>query len=283
MQFHDVHTHLVHARFADDADAAAIRAAQAGVDRVIVNGLEPRSNREVLALCAAHPNLLPALGIYPVDAMNAVIDPDRWTHDFRPPARFDVDAEIAFIDSVADQLVAVGEVGLDLHWWKEPEGLAEQERVLRALCRVAKKHDLPVILHTRSAEERTIEILLEEEVVKADFHCFGGRSQQAKRIAEHGWYLSIPPVVLRALAFQKLVRELPVTCLLTETDAPYMGPDKGERNEPANVPRAVACMAELRGMAVEAMAAQLEENFDRLFGARGRAKTKNAPVEAVAQ
>jgi len=260
----DVHAHLIHPSFAGEEDAVAQRAADAGLDYVIVNGLEPRSNREVLALCERHEHLLPALGIYPVDAVASRIDREAWEHPFEPPAPFDVDAEIDFIDSVADRLVAVGECGLDQYWVTDQA--AEQERVLRRLCEVAMKHDLPVILHTRKAEQRTFEILREMGVDKADFHCFGGKLKLAKRIADAGYYLSIPPVVVRAEAFQRYAAGLPLDRLLTETDCPYMGPARDERNEPANVPIGVTAMAEARGIDAQEMAAAIRDNFRRLFG-----------------
>lgn len=258
----DVHAHLIHPSFAGDEDAAAQRALEAGVTRVIVNGLEPRSNRDVLALCRRHPNLLPALGIYPVDAIAQKIDRAAWTHPWPPPEAFDADAEVDFIRSVADELVAIGECGLDAYW--VTEHMAEQERILRRLVEVALAVDKPLILHTRKAEELTLEILLEMGVRRADFHCFGGKLKLAERIAEAGYHLSIPPVIVRAESFQKMVSRLPLESLLTETDCPYMGPDK-ERNEPAKVPIGVAKMAELRGLDPTAMAEALARNFETLF------------------
>ena len=260
----DAHAHLIHRSFEGEEDAVAVRAAEAGLDYVIVNGLEPTSNRLVLELCDRHEHLLAACGVYPVDAIAGRIDADAWDYDFPPPAAFDVDAEIAWIDSVADRLIAVGECGLDQYWIKDQA--AEQERVFRALCRVAMKHDKPVIIHTRKAEARAFEILQEEGVTKADFHCFGGKLKLARRVAEAGYYLSIPPVVTRSEAFQRYAEKLPLERLLTETDCPYMGPDKGERNEPANVPRGIAAMAQARGMPADEMAAAVRENFRRLFG-----------------
>jgi len=262
--FVDVHAHLIHPSFAGEEDDVAVRAREAGLEFVIVNGLEPRSNRAVLDLCARHDHLLPALGIYPVDAVATRIDRAAWEHPFPPPAAFDVDAEIDFIDSVADRLVAVGECGLDQYWVTDQA--AEQERVLRRLCAVALRHDLPVILHSRKAEARTLAILREMGVEKADFHCFGGKLKQALAVAEAGYYLSIPPVVERAEAFQRMAERLPLERLLTETDCPYMGPDRGERNEPANVPRGVRAMARARGISEDDMAEAIRANFRRLFG-----------------
>ncbi|MCB9729725.1 MAG: TatD family hydrolase [Deltaproteobacteria bacterium] len=260
----DVHAHLIHPAFEGEEDAIAERARAAGLDWVIVNGLEPVSNRRVLELCERHEGLLPALGIYPVDAIARDIARSGWTHDHPAPEPFDTDAEIAFIDANAHRIIAVGECGLDRYW--VAEHAAEQERVFEGLCDVAMRHDLPVIIHTRKAERRSLEILQALGVQKADFHCFGGKLDLARKAAEAGYYLSIPPVVERADSFQRIAARLPLDRLLTETDCPYMGPDRGERNEPANVPRGVAAMARARDISEDAMASAIRENFRRLFG-----------------
>ena len=259
----DAHAHIVHPAFAGQEDAVAARARDAGLDFIIVNGLEPRSNRAVLQLCERHAHLLPALGIYPVDAICNAIDPATWAHDWPPPQRFDVDAEVDFIASKVDELVAIGECGLDQHWVKDQA--AEQERILRRLCEIAVDADRPLILHSRRAEARTFEIIVEMGGQRADFHCYGGKLKLARRIADAGYYLSIPPVVERAQSFQVLARELPLERLLTETDCPYMGPDRGEHNEPANVPRGIAAMAAARGIDSAEMAEAVRANFRTLF------------------
>ncbi|MCL2822360.1 MAG: TatD family hydrolase [Polyangiaceae bacterium] len=260
----DVHTHLTHREFREDMDAVAVRAAAAGLDCVIVNGLEPRSNRAVLDLCARHAHLHPALGIYPVDAVAGLIDRASWTHGFGPPEVFDVDSEIDFIGSMADKLVAFGECGLDQYWVRDQA--AEQERVLRRFCELALLHNKPLILHTRKAEERTLEILLDMGVSRADFHCFGGKLKLAKKIAAAGYYLSIPTSVVRSDAFTRIVQEVPLDRLLTETDAPYLGPDNGVRNEPATVPRAVEAMARAKGLSIERVRDAVRQNCRDLFG-----------------
>ena len=257
---------MIHPQFEGEEHQAAERARAAGLAAVVVNGLEPESNRRVLELCEGHKHLYPALGIYPVDAIAHRIDPQTWPHDWPPPKPFDVDEEIAFIDSVAPRLIAIGECGLDRYWLSDQD--EEQERVLRGLIEVALRHDKPVILHTRKAEARTLEILLEMGVEKADFHCFTGKLKLARRIADAGYYLSIPPAVARDQTFQRFAKELPLDRLLTETDSPYMGPVRGERNEPANVPQGVAAMATARGIEAASMQAAIAENFERLFGVR---------------
>jgi len=259
----DVHAHLIHPSFDGEEDATAERAASAGLEWVIVNGLEPRSNRAVLELCERHSHLLPALGIYPVDGIAQKLNPADWEFDFPAPTAFDVDIEIDFIDSVADRLVAIGECGLDQYWIKDQA--PEQERILRRLVEVALRHDKPLILHSRKAERRTFDILQEMGVERADFHCFGGKLKLARQIAEAGYHLSIPPVVVRAESFQRMAAKLPIECLLTETDSPYMGPDRGERNEPANIPRGVEAMAKARQISTKEMCLAVRDNFKRLF------------------
>lgn len=262
----DVHTHLFHAQFAGTGDDAARRAAVAGVEVIIVNGLEPRTNRETLAMAARHDHVFAAIGVYPVDAGVAEITSQNWGHEWGPPEHFDVDAEIDWIAENLHLAVAIGECGLDRHWVDDAAVRAEQERVLRRLCALSNDTGKPLILHSRSAEQRTFEILQEERVVKADFHCFGGKSKLGVQIAEAGYYLSIPPIVERSQSFQALARKVPLNRILTETDAPYMSPDRGQRNEPANVVRGVAAIAQARAEPVEIVRAAIRSNAMELFG-----------------
>ena len=163
------------------------------------------------------------------------------------------------------KIIALGECGLDKYYLKDDETFAEQERVLRKLMRIAKKYDLPIILHTRKAEERVLELLIEEGVVKADFHCFCGKAALGVRIAENGYYLSIPSCVENNSQFQTLVKKLPLDKILTETDCPYMGPDKGARNDPSTVPRGVAGIAIAKKISIEECSTAIRRNFHNLF------------------
>lgn len=207
--FVDVHAHIIHEQFAGQEDAIAEACEAAGLDYVVVNGLEPVSNRLVLEYCSKHPTLmLPALGIYPLDAAcHAIFTPkdieemkiaiesnesfseddkaaqlaalptSNWHHEFAPPKKFDLAAEIAFIEQMAAEkrIVAIGECGLDGHYLTDAASLKAQEDVLRQLMRIGRRYDLPVILHSRKCEQRVFELLQEEQVVKADFHCYGGK------------------------------------------------------------------------------------------------------------
>lgn len=192
----DVHAHLIHERFENKEDEIAIECIEHGLDHVIVNGIEPRSNRKILEYCDKFsPYMQAAIGIYPLDAANRFIFTEEdiqrlggegkgdylpvvnWRNEFPPPEKFDVDEEINFIEEMAYKkaIIAIGECGLDKHYLTDETSFAEQERVLRRLMQIGVKYDIPLILHSRKAEKRVFEMLLEEKVKKADFHCFCGK------------------------------------------------------------------------------------------------------------
>ena len=261
----DVHTHLTHRKFGNDADGAVTRARAAGLGAIVVNGLEPGSNRTILEMARRHDIVRPALGIYPVDAVCNLL-PENFTLEV---ACFDVDAEVAHIEehAAAGNLAAIGECGLDGHWVGK-ETFAEQERVFEALVDVAMRNRLPVIIHSRKRETRAAEILRHLGAKFVDFHCYGGKVKNALRWArEDGWWFSIPANARRSEAFTKMLRELPEERILTETDAPYLSPEPGTRNEPANVVGTVAYLAELRGWSVDHARDLIWTNYQTLMAA----------------
>jgi TatD family hydrolase len=245
------------------------------------------SNRRVLELCERYssssssssssspppPLLLPALGIYPIDALCHYINDTnntnniKWSFTFPQPALFDVDAEINFIETMArdKKIVAIGECGLDKKYYDNDDATAEQERVLRKLMKIGKLYDIPLIIHSRKAEARVLEMLIEEGVVKADFHSFSGDTKLGVEIARHGYYLSIPTVVEKGSSFQSLAKAIPLNKILTETDAPFLSPDKGIRNDPSTIPRGVIAIAKVKKISASEVAVTVRENFRCLF------------------
>jgi TatD DNase family protein len=259
----DVHTHLTHEKFLNDIPEVVSRAREAGVAAMVVNGLEPQSNREIIRLQDEYPEIMAALGIYPIEAVNGMVG-EEFPIEVK---RFPVDEELDFIEqqALAGHCAAIGECGLDGYWVGE-ETFAEQERVFERLIEIAGKANLPLIIHTRKREQRAMEILAHHGVQRVNFHCYGGKVKRALRAAtEHGWFFSIPANARNDQAFTKMLKEMPREQLLTETDAPYLAPVRGERNEPANVVGTVAYLAELRGWSLEEARDQIRQNFQRLF------------------
>ncbi len=260
----DVHTHLTHDDFEQDRIGVIERARSAGLGAIVVNGLEPKSNRMILQMAKADPLIRPALGIYPLDAVCHDIPAD---FPFSV-AKFDLAEEIRFIraEASAGRLAAIGECGLD-GYYLGPEHLPGQEKIFEQLIDIAMIHNLPVIIHTRKCEQRAGEILANLGAKKVNFHCFGGRATMARDYAEkYGWWFSIPANCTVNEGFQKMMKILPAESILTETDAPYLAPVRGQRNEPANVVGTVNRLAEYRGWTEEDAKNRVFENFTRLFG-----------------
>lgn len=268
MGLFDVHAHLTHPRLVADVDAVVERARAAGVTTIVSNGLHPADNQAVLALARRHPIVKPAIGLYPVDAvmremLAAGVSYPR-EDEGEPPT---VDEAIAFVRDHVEEAFAVGEVGLDGYW--VPDSLwPAQEAAFVALVRVALDANKPLILHTRKRERRTLELLVELGAKRVDFHCFGGKVSLARQVADAGFFLSIPANARRSESFTRMLETVPRDRLLLETDCPYLTPEKERGSEPSDVARTLSYAAELWKTTEAAALAQLEENFEALFGVR---------------
>ena len=260
MSYIDIHTHLTHERFAADLDTVIANAVARGLSHIVVNGLEPRSNRTILAMAQQYEVVQPALGIYPTEA---VVDMLPAEFDCEP---FSVADEIAFIAAQAAQgkLLAIGECGLDGHLVGE-ETFAAQEQVFLQLCEIAMHHDLPVIVHSRKRERRVAEMLVHHGVSRVNLHCFCGKVKLAQRLAEEqGYYFSIPANSRVSQGFQRMLATLPLDRILTETDAPWLAPVRGERNEPQNVALTIEHLATIRNLSQDEARQQVYRNFCNL-------------------
>jgi TatD DNase family protein len=260
----DVHAHLTHAKLLPDVDAVIERARAAGLTTIVSNGLNPRANLETLALAKRRPMVKPGVGFYPVDAVLAemVARGIDYPRDEEPVG---MDEGIRFVRDHAGEAFAIGEIGLDGYW--VPEDLwGKQEEAFRALVRIALDADKPVIVHTRKRERRAMEILEELGATRVNWHCFGGKVNLARQIAERGHWFSIPANARRSESFTRMLQTLPRERLLLETDCPYLSPNRDERNEPATVAGTAAYAAELWGVSAAEVGRVMEDNFARLFG-----------------
>lgn len=264
MALFDVHAHLTHPDLAGDIDGVLERARAAGLSTIVSNGLNPDDNAAVLALADRSPLVRPALGLYPVDA---VLEAMLAAGESYPGQRrtWPTGEAVAWVRAHAERAFAIGEIGLDGHWVPERFWPA-QEAAFRQLVQIAMDAGKPIIIHTRKRERRTLEILDELGAPRVNWHCFTSRLSLAREIASRGHYLSIPANARRSQTFSGMLSGLPRDRLLLETDSPYLGPDKGAPNEPANVTHTLAYAAELWGTSEARAAEQLAENFATLFG-----------------
>jgi len=261
----DDHCHLNHAMLKDDLDGVLERARAAGVAAIIAAGVNPPTNREVLALAAKHAPLVRcSLGIHPVDAVTVPENDESGLT--RPAEPFDVDKELAFIKSQRKNICAIGEVGLDYHWIKEEDLREKQRDIFRKIIALSKTINKPLILHTRKAEQDTIDILEEEGAKNVVLHCFTGKKKLIKRAADLGYYFSIPTLIDKLDQFKQLAEIVNINQLLTETDGPWLSPIPDEANEPKNVRLCIKHIARAKGLEEEEVARNIWLNFQRLFG-----------------
>lgn len=244
----DVHCHLDAKEFDTDRAQVIQRAIDAGVKYVVCNGTNPQSNRALLEMAKQFPIIKVAMGFYPVDALE-----------------FDVDAEIIFITSMKSHIIAIGEVGIDYHWVKDSTQRAKEHENFQKAIHLAKELRKPIIVHSRAAEKETLDMLEQGNIKNVVLHCFGGNTKLVERAVKLGFSLSIPPNIVRSDQFQQMVRKVPLSQLLLETDSPYLAPTKEGRNEPANVVLTVEKIAEIKNMDVFEVRNHLFMNFQRMF------------------
>jgi len=201
------------------------------------------------------------MGIYSIDALKNEVENSKYPMKW---ADFSVDSEIEFIEKNKDKIVAIGEIGLDFKDSDEGER-KEQEIVFRKLLELARRIDKPVIVHTRAAEMRAVEILEEIKPRKVVLHCFSGKRHLIERAIKNNWFFSIPCNIVRSEHFQKLVELCPLSQLFTETDAPYLSPYRERLNEPAFVAETIRKIAEIKGLDATEVANNIYSNYQRVF------------------
>lgn len=248
MQFFDAHAHLVSAEFTQDLPAVLEEAMAAGLCGILSVGETLEDAERTLALADRHPLVKPAAGLYPT-----ILDRDQ------------AEAVIAFSRRHAERLVALGEVGLDRWIVREEADWKIQEEILAKFVALSIELELPLNVHSRSAGRHCIAFLRECGARHVLLHAFDGKAAAAEQGVQAGYSFSIPPSVVRSTQKQKLVRFLPLECLLLETDSPVLGPDPAVRNEPKNVTVACRAVAGLKGVAPGEVARITTQNARRLF------------------
>ena len=255
----DSHAHLADRAFADDVETVVQRARAASLTGIlcIVDASDPEEADRASGVLRLWEGLRTTSGVHPHRAAPFAGRPAE-------AARL-TDARIR-----AEPLVrAVGEVGLDFHYDFAPRDV--QRAVFAAQIRLACDHDLPLVIHTREADDDTIELLTREGKGKARgvFHCFSGDGRLARRALELGFYISFSGIVSfpKAGSVRGAAAVVPLDRLLVETDSPYLAPvpHRGERNEPSRVVEVVRTLAGIRGIEVEAVASASVSNYRQLF------------------
>ena len=244
----DTHTHICDASFDADRDEVLHRAEAAGVGAIIAVGENISDARRNIELAQKYSMLRPAAGLYP-----DILDPDQ------------AEQMGAFIRKERSRLVAIGEVGLDFWVVKKAPERELQKEILKGFIKLSKELDLPLNIHSRSAGRHAVALLLENGATRVQMHAFDGKASAALPAVEAGYFFSIPPSIVRSGQKQKLLKHLPLACLLVETDSPVLGPEPTQRNEPANVIIALKAIADIKGLDTTVVIEAVNENTRRLY------------------
>lgn len=253
--FIDTHTHLDDARYNDDREAMIARARETGVEAFVSIGCDLTTSQAAVSLADHYPFVYASVGVHPHEVKHIQ---DEWYDEFRQLAK-------------SKKVVAYGEIGLDYHYnYSSPK---EQRDRFREQIQLARELRLPLIIHTREAQEDTIAILKEENAseVGGVFHCFSGDAWLAKEGLELGFYLSFSGILTfqNAAALREIAKQTPLNRVLIETDCPYLTPVpyRGKRNEPAYVSKVAQQLASIHSpaLSLEQIGGQTSDNAKRLF------------------
>ena len=255
----DSHCHIAGQEFAGDLDAVVSRARAAGLQGAltILAADDDVELRQASAVQRLWPEVRFSIGIHPHAAGKFAESPAG--------AAAAVEAAIASQPGAR----AVGEIGLDYHYDFAPRDA--QHAVFRAQIALARQRRLPLVIHTREAEDDTFAILAEERAgeVPVVFHCFTGNLATARRVLDAGYDLSLAGIVTfpRAAELKEVAAFVPLDRLLIETDSPYLAPvpHRGKRNEPAHVALVADHVASLRGDTPERIREATTATFHRIF------------------
>lgn len=253
----DVHCHLTFPQFEKDLDEVITRCKENGVVSIICSGVDHISNVKVLELSKKYKIIKASLGVYPLDAVGIADDVNVG------PRKVNVDEEIKFIKENKDKIIAIGEIGLD----KSPEEpkLKEQEEIFIKMIKLAKEINKPIVVHTRKAEKECLDILEKEGAKNVVLHCFMGNLKLVKRAENLGYNFSIPAIITRLQHFQTLVNQISMQNILTETDAPYLSPIKGERNEPFYIRESIKMISKIKNLTEEETEKIIFSNYQKIF------------------
>lgn len=251
----DTHAHLDEDAFSQDADEVIARAIESGVTTMLAVATTAESSRATIALAARVPNVFASVGIHPNYAVQA------------KPGDWEAIEELAS----SSKVVAIGETGLDRYWDHTPFDV--QIDYFRRQIELAKRRELPFIVHCREAEPDVVAVLREAAgsgQLKGIMHSFCGDRVTLDAALELGLHISFAGMLTfkKNSELRELAKTVPLDRLLVETDSPYLAPQpqRGKRNEPAFVRYTAECLAELHGQTLDEMAAITTANATNLFG-----------------
>jgi TatD DNase family protein len=165
-----------------------------------------------------------------------------------------------------DNIVAIGEVGIDFFYVKDKSEREKQKEIFKQFAELANEYKKPILIHCRDGERKAFNIIQDyDDIPEVIFHCFSGSMKTANRIIDKGYYMSVATMINYSKRHQELFKEISLENILTETDSPYLAIEKGIRNEPSNVRLAIEKLAEIKGLTFEEVDKITENNAKKVF------------------
>lgn len=246
----DTHIHLFDQKYREDLEEIIRKAQENGVVKMVVVGFDEKSSREAIELSKRFDFLYAAVGLHPEEVQNNKDGNLSWLRDMASDPK----------------VVAIGEIGLDYYWDKTYQ--REQIDYFQKQMAMAAELKLPVLVHSREASSDTFEVL-RKNIVPGVLHCYSGSLEMAKEYVKLGYYLGIGGVVTfkNSKEIKRVVTEIPLQRLLSETDGPYLAPTphRGKLNKPEYLPLIIASIGELKGIDPKIVEKTLFENAINLF------------------
>ena len=251
--YFDTHAHYYDDAFDADRDEVLSALPAAGVELALCPGCDLVSSRQSVALAERYPHLYAAVGFHPENLEGASLD------------------QLSEIEAMAShsKVKAIGEIGLDYYWEKDPDKRKLQRDFCSAQLSLAEKLDLPVIFHDREAHKDSLDMVRAHPNARGVFHCYSGGVEDAKTLVIMGWMVSFTGVVTfkNARRALEVIEWLPMDRIMIETDAPYMAPEpyRGRRNDSRYVFRMAEAIAQVKGLTAEEVGRITTENGKRFF------------------
>ena len=245
----DSHCHLLSTEY-DDVDSEIKKAIKSGVFKMIVNGYDVKSSKEAIVLSKKYNEIYASVGIGPenIDDLN-----ENYKEEIENIVK-------------TEKIVSIGEIGLDYYWTKENK--EKQIEVFRNMLDIAKKYNLPVIVHCRDAFLDTYNIL-KEYGVKGILHCYSGSIEMAKEFIKIGFLIGVGGIVTfkNAKTIKEVVKKIPISSISLETDSPYLSPEpnRGKKNNPSNLVYIARKIAELKEISIDDAINHTNSNIEALF------------------
>ena len=251
----DTHCHIYFDKFSEDLDDVVARGREAGVEKMISIGCDVKTSKQSVDLAKKYDGVYATVGLHPC-----------YLQGFSQGI-FD---EYEKMVKGNEEIVAVGECGLDYYNGDSSDkGKRLQHELFEKQIDLAKRMDLPLVIHNREADEDCFEILLVSGADRVVFHCFGGDLEFARRIWDQGWMTSFTGIVTYPNAgdLREVAKQVPMDLFMVETDAPFLAPQghRGKRNEPAYVVEVVEKIAEIKGLDVGELVSASTENAREFF------------------